>query len=96
MPVFVCDFHFLYDLFNVLIHDFDITIHLWPVTGRIVMLNLELLTQCSDHSVVDICTIVSDDPFWDTIPANEIFLDETGSNILGNGGEGGCFNPLCK
>ena len=60
------------------------------------MLNLELLAQCGNHSVVKIRTIVSDDPFWDTIPTNEIFLDETGNNILGNRGEGGCFNPLCK
>ena len=60
------------------------------------MLNFELITQCGDHSVVEICTIVSVDPFRDTVPANEILLDEAGNNVLGNGGEGGCFNPLCK
>ena len=60
------------------------------------MLDLELLAQGGDHSFVDICTIVSDDPFWDTVPENEILLDEAGNDILGNGGEGGCFNPLCK
>ena len=53
------------------------------------MLNLELLAQGGDHSVVEICTIVSDDPFWDTVPENTVFLDETGNNILGNRGEGG-------
>ena len=60
------------------------------------MLNLELLTQGGDYSVVEICTIVSDDPLWDTVPANEILIDETGNNILSNGGKGGCLNPLCK
>ena len=32
-----------------------------------MMLDLELLAQGGDHSVIEICTIVSDDPFWDTI-----------------------------
>ena len=51
------------------------------------MLDLELLAQCGDHSVVEICTIVNDDPFWDTVPENEILFDESGNNILGNGSD---------
>ena len=49
-----------------------------------MMLNLELLAQGGDHSIVKVGTIISDDPFWDTIPANEILLDEEGNNILSN------------
>ena len=60
------------------------------------MLNLELLTQGGDHSVVAICTIISDDPFQDVVLANEILLDETDNNILGNGSEGSCLHPFCK
>ena len=60
------------------------------------MLNFELLAQGGDHGVVEIHSIVSDDPFWDTIPENDILLDEAGNNILGNGGKGGCINPLGK
>ena len=60
------------------------------------MLNLELLAQGSDHSVVEICTVVSDDPFGDTIPENEIFIDEMGNNILGNRSERSRLNPLCE
>ena len=60
------------------------------------MMCLELLAQGSDHSVVEIYTIFLDDPFRDTVPANEIFLDEPGDNVLGNGSEGSCLHPLCK
>ena len=48
------------------------------------MLDFELFVQGSDHSVIEICTIVNDDPFWDTIPADKVLLDEAGNNILGN------------
>ena len=58
------------------------------------MLNLELLAQGGDHSIVKVCTIISDDPFWDTVPANKILLDEAGNNILSNECEGRCFDPL--
>ena len=96
MVVFVCDCHFLYDLFNVLIRSFDNTIHLRPVRGRIVMLDLELLAQDSDHSIAQVRTIVCNDPLWNTLSTNEILLDEPGDNILGNRREGGFLNPLCK
>ena len=73
MPVLVGDCHLLYDL-NIFVRNFDNTIHLWPVMRRIVMLDFELLAQGSDHSVVEICTIVSDDPFRDTVPQIRFFL----------------------
>ena len=60
------------------------------------MLNLEFLAQGGDHNVVEICTIISDNPFRDTLPEHKILLDEAGNNILSNGCEGSCFNPLCK
>ena len=60
------------------------------------MLNLELLAQGGDHSIVKVYTIISDDPFWDPVPTNEILLDETGNNILSDRCEGNCFDPLCK
>ena len=60
------------------------------------MLNLEFLAQGGDHSVVNICTIISDDPFRDTVPANKVLLDEAGNNILGDGSEGSCLHSFCK
>ena len=60
------------------------------------MLNLELLAQGGDHSVVKVCTVVSDDPFGDVVSANEILLDEAGNNILCDESEGSCFDPLGK
>ena len=96
MPVLICVCHFLHDLFNVLICSFDITIHLWPVRGRIVMLDIELLAQGGDHSIVQVHAIVCNDPLRDTVSTDEILLDELGYNILGHGSERGCLNPLCK
>ena len=58
------------------------------------MLNLELLAQSGDHSVVQVCTVVRDDPVGDTIPAYEVLLDEAGNHIFCNRGEGSCFDPF--
>ena len=35
------------------------------------MLNLELLAQSGDHGVIQVCTVVSNDPVGDTIPENK-------------------------
>ena len=45
-----------------------------------MMLNLELFAQGSDHSVVKVCTIVSDDPFGET------GIGETSSTGIGETG----------
>ena len=58
------------------------------------MLNLDLLAQSGDHGVVQVCTIVSNDPVGDTVPTNQVLLDEAGNYILCNGGEGSSFDPL--
>ena len=60
------------------------------------MMDLELLSQGGDHSIVYIRTIVCDDPIWDTIPTDEILFHEPGYNMLGNGSERGHLKPLCK
>ena len=95
MSVFVCDYHFLYDLFNVLIRGFDNTIHIWPIWGRIVMLDLELLAQGGDHSIFQVRTIVCNDSLRDTVTTDEILLDELGNNILGNISDCSCHNLFC-
>ena len=58
------------------------------------MINLELLAQVGDHSVVQICIVVRDNPVGDTISAYEVLLDEAGNHILYNRGIGSCFDPL--
>ena len=59
-----------------------------------MMINLELLAQSGDHSVVQVCTVVRNDSVRNTIPANEVLLDEAGNNILCNRCEGSSFDPL--
>ena len=46
------------------------------------MLDLELSAKFSDHSIVEIGSVISDGPFRDTVSANEVMLDELGYNIL--------------
>ena len=52
-----------------------------------MMLDLELRVEFNDHGVVELGTIVSDDPLRDSIPTNEVMLDEQGHHILGNSGK---------
>ena len=46
------------------------------------MLDFELHTEFSDHSIVEVDSIVSDDPLRDNVLADEVMFDEPGSNIL--------------
>ena len=52
-----------------------------------MVLNLELHAEFRDHSIIDIGTIVRDNPFGDAIPIDKIMFNESGHNILGNGGQ---------
>ena len=61
-----------------------------------MVLDLELHAEFCDHSVVEIGTIICDNPFGDAIPINKIVLNESGHTILGNRGKWSCFHPLCK
>ena len=51
------------------------------------MLDLKFRAELGDHSVIDIGTIIYNDSFQDTILTNNIMLDESGHNVLGNGSE---------
>ena len=48
------------------------------------MHDLELRVEFSDPGIVEIGTIVSDNSLRDTIPTDEVMLDEPGHDILGN------------
>ena len=52
-----------------------------------MVLNLELHAKLYDHSVVEIGTIVCDNPLGYTILTNEVMLNEWDYNILSDGGE---------
>ena len=58
------------------------------------MLDLEFLTEFGDHSDVEICTIIYNDSFGDTISIDKVMLDEPCHNILGNSRKRGSLNPL--
>ena len=94
MSVFVGHNHFLYNLLNVLIGGFHCAIHIWSIRRRVMVLELELRVEFSDHSVVEVGTIVLNDSLGDAILTDKIMFDETGNHILGNRGKQGCFNPL--
>ena len=61
-----------------------------------MMLDLELRVELNDHCIIEIGTVVCDDPFRDAILIDQVVFDEPGNNIFGDRGERGCFKPLCK
>ena len=87
MPVLVGYNHLLYNLINVFVGGFHRAIHLWSIRRRVVVLDLELLAEFSDHSVVEVGTIVCDDSLGDAIPIDEVMLNESSYHILGNEGK---------
>ena len=86
MPVLVSDDHFLDDLLNVLVGGFNSAIHLGSVRRRVMMLDLEFLTQFLHHFVVQVRPIICDDLAWNTISANEVVLDEPRNHLSCNVG----------
>ena len=60
------------------------------------MLYLELLAELSDHLVIDIYTIVRNDPLWYTVSTNQIMPNKPCHDVLGYGSKGSRFNPLRK
>ena len=57
-------------------------------------MDLELHAEFSDHSVVEISTIVCDNPFKDAIPIDKVMFDEPCNNILGNSSKRSSLNLL--
>ena len=58
------------------------------------MLDLELLTEFGDHYIIEICTVVSNDSLRHTILTNQVILDKSHHDILGNSSKRGGLNPL--
>ena len=58
------------------------------------MLDLEGLTKLLHHLIVEIRTIIGDDLLWDTIPTDDIMLNEPSNNLLGDIRIRCGFNPL--
>ena len=46
------------------------------------MLDLELRAEHNDHCVIEIGTVLCDNPLGDAISIDKVMLDETGHNIL--------------
>ena len=82
MSVFICHHHLLHNLLDIFIGSFHCAIHLGSIWRRIVMLDFELSAEFHNHSIVEISSIVSDDPFGDTVTADEVMLDKPGYNVL--------------
>ena len=48
------------------------------------MIDFELSAKFGNHSIVEVSPIVGDDPFGDTIAADEVMFDESGYHVLGD------------
>ena len=60
------------------------------------MLYLELLAELGDHHIIEICTIVRNDPLWYTISTDQVVPNKPCHDVLGYCNEGSFLNPLCK
>ena len=49
-----------------------------------MMLDLELRAEFSDHGIVEVGTIVTDDSLGDTIPPDKVILDKLSHEVQGN------------
>ena len=94
MLVFICHRYLLYNLLDVFVSYFDSAIHLRPVGRRIMVLYLELFIELSDHCVVEIRTIVSNNSLWHAVSTYQIMSDKPRHVILGYCSKRGCLNPL--
>ena len=61
-----------------------------------MMMYRELFAELGDHCIVEICTIVHNNPFWYTISTYQIVPNKPCHDVLGYGSKGRCFNPLRK
>ena len=49
-----------------------------------MVFDLELHVEFRDHSVVQISTIICDNPFRDSIPIDKVMLNEPDNHVLSN------------
>ena len=52
-----------------------------------VVIDLELHAEFRDHNVVEISTIICDNPFGDSILTYKVMLNEPGDHVLSNKGK---------
>ena len=76
MPIFVRHGHLLDNFFDIFIGRFHGSIHLWSVGRGIVMLDFKLLAHFPHHLVIQVGAIDRDNLPWQTIPADDLPLNE--------------------
>ena len=55
---------------------------------------MDSLTQLFHHFVVEVGSIISNDPLRNTVSTDDLVLDKPGNHLLGDVGVGGSFYPL--
>ena len=84
MPAFIGYHHLFHNILYIFIGSFYCAIYLRSIWRRVVMLDLELHAEFSDHGIIKVGAIVSDYPLMDTILVYEVMLDEPGHDVLDN------------
>ena len=82
MPIFIGNHHLLHNLLYVLVGSFHCTIYLRYEWRRVVMLDFELRAEFNNHGIVEVGSVVSDNPFRDVVSLDEVMLDKPGYNVL--------------
>ena len=47
-----------------------------------MILDFELRTEFNNHDIVEVGSVIGDDPFRDAVPVDEVMLDKSGYNVL--------------
>ena len=82
MSIFINIYHLCYDFLYILVDNFYYPTHLWTVWCKIMMFYLELFVYLFHHLIVQIGSVVWNDPFWNPMSTYNLFFDESADHGL--------------
>ena len=94
MPTSLFVDHFSQNLFDILVGGLYSFVHLRAISSGPPVNNLKLFTYLFHQMTFEICTVISNDEFWNSKSAYQIIADKIGYHFLGYRLVRGCFHPF--
>ena len=79
-----------------LVHSFDLPIGLRSCDQREDLLDLKVVAEFIEFIAVELCTIIEYDRVGDSIPTNDVMIDELLDLCECDGHKHFCFNPFSE
>ena len=79
-----------------LVHSFDLPIGLRSCDRREDLLDLEVIAELLKFITVELCSIIRYDSVGDSIPADDVLVDELLDLCRHDGRKHFCFNPFSE